>query len=166
MIKYFFEFMYTNMLLDLFCMSVRIFTMVGQMYIVVHCYICLSFFMVGQMYIAVSIYIASICISMYITSLQVRCTQLGEENTVASDTEIPTRRREFLPSLTFLHVNRWRPVKQCLMRSPTQVNFVIYHLYKQVPLDFDCCIVTFSLQPLTHCFGHLLSDFCDRRKFN
>lgn len=29
MIKYFFEFMFTNMLLDLFCMSVRIFTMVG-----------------------------------------------------------------------------------------------------------------------------------------
>lgn len=157
--------MYTNMLLDLFCMSVRIFTMVGQMYgillyIAIFVYL---FFMVGQMYIAVSIYIASNCISMYITSLQVRCTQLGEENTVASDTEIPTRRREFLPSLTFLHVNRWRLVKQCLMRSLTQVNFVIYHLYKQVPLDFDCCIVTFSLQPLTHCFGNLVSDFCDRR---
>lgn len=159
--------MYTNMLLDLFCMSVRIFTMVGQMYIVVHCYICLSVFH-GRLdvHCCIYIYIASICISMYITSLQVRCTQLGEENMVASDTEIPTRRREFLPSLTFLHVNRWRLVKQCLMRSLTQVNFVIYHLYKQVPLDFDCCIVTFSLQPLTHCFGNLVSDFCDRRKFN
>lgn len=154
--------MYTNMLLDLFCIYY------GRLDVYCCTLLYLSICFSQQvrctlLYLCIMLPSVSACIY---TSLQVRCTQLGEENTVASDTEIPTRRREFLPSLTFLHVNRWRPVKQCLMRSPTQVNFVIYHLYKQVPLDFDCCIVTFSLQPLTHCFGHLLSDFCDRRKFN
>lgn len=160
--------MYINMFLDLFCMFVRIFIMVGQMYgillyIVIFVYL---FFMVGQMYIVVFIYIVFNCISMYIIFLQVRCIQLGEENTVVSDTEILTRRREFLLFLIFFYVNRWRLVKQCFMRLLIQVNFVIYYLYKQVFFDFDCCIVIFFLQFLIYCFGNLVLDFCDRRKFN
>lgn len=65
MIKYFFEFMYINMFLDLFCMFVRIFIMVGQMYIVVYCYICLFVFY-GRLDVYCCIYIYCFYLYQYV----------------------------------------------------------------------------------------------------